>query len=146
MQDVTANAPRIKGAHGWGVGEAAGLQTPQNRNLRKKTDFVYVVRSNILRDFPFSQNQPMKSADDQYIRILKNKLIKLKNRKTGHCDWVTERVVMFVCIYIQLQAALCCTYSVIFITELLKSNINYIQPQGQPLPPPQGKYLGAHLQ
>jgi hypothetical protein len=30
----------------------------------------------------------------QYIRISKNKLIKLKRR----CDWVTEHVVIFVCI------------------------------------------------
>jgi hypothetical protein len=42
--------------------------------------------SKVLRDFPFSHNQPLKSADDQYIKILKNKLIKLKNKKTGRCD------------------------------------------------------------
>jgi hypothetical protein len=42
----------------------------------------------------------------------------------------------------QLAAELCCTYSMIFITLFLKSNINYIQPQGRPLPPRQ--ILGAH--
>jgi hypothetical protein len=42
--------------------------------------------SEVLRDFRFRQYQPLKSADDQYITILKNKLIKLKNKKTGHCD------------------------------------------------------------
>jgi hypothetical protein len=33
-----------------------------------------MIISNVLRDLPFSQNQPLKSADDQYIRILKNKM------------------------------------------------------------------------
>jgi hypothetical protein len=58
---------------------------PQNRNL-KATDFVDIKISKVLPDFPFSQNQPVKSADDQYITILRNKLIKLKNKKIGHCD------------------------------------------------------------
>jgi hypothetical protein len=35
----------------------------------------------VLRDLPFSRNQPLKSADDQYIIILKNKLIKLKEQE-----------------------------------------------------------------
>jgi hypothetical protein len=67
-------------------GGAAGLlpaQTTQKRNL-KSTDFVDVMMSNVLRDFAFSQNQPLKSADDQHIRILKNKLITLK-KKIRHC-------------------------------------------------------------
>jgi hypothetical protein len=29
---------------------------------------------NVLRDLPFNQNQVLKSADDWYIRILKNKI------------------------------------------------------------------------
>jgi hypothetical protein len=36
--------------------------------------------SKVLHGFPFSRDQPLKSADDQYIRILKNKLIKLKKQ------------------------------------------------------------------
>jgi hypothetical protein len=60
-------------------------QNPQNRNL-KNTGFVDIVISKALRDLSFSRNQPLKSADDQYIRILKNKLIKLQKQKTGHCD------------------------------------------------------------
>jgi hypothetical protein len=51
---------------------AAAPQTPQNRNL-KNTDFVDIVVSKVLRNFPFSGNQPLKSADDKYIVILKNK-------------------------------------------------------------------------
>jgi hypothetical protein len=34
----------------------------------------------------------------------------------GHCDWVMEHVVIFVCIYMLLHAVLCCTYNMIFIT------------------------------
>jgi hypothetical protein len=73
------------GAHpSWGGCRAAApSQNPQNRNL-KNTNFVDITISKVSRDFPFSRNQPLKSADDQYISILKNKLIKLKN-KTGHC-------------------------------------------------------------
>jgi hypothetical protein len=56
--------------------QAAALQT---RN-KKKTDFVDII-SKVLRDFPFSQNQPLMLADDEYIRILKTKLIKLKKQE-----------------------------------------------------------------
>jgi hypothetical protein len=37
--------------------------------------------SKVLHDFPFSRNQPLKSAGDWDIRILKNKLIKLKKQE-----------------------------------------------------------------
>jgi hypothetical protein len=55
---------------------------PQNRNL-KSSGFVDIMVSKVLRDFPFSRNQSLKSADDQYVRILKNirKLIKLKKKQ-----------------------------------------------------------------
>jgi hypothetical protein len=50
-----------------GGGEAAGLQPPpkttQNWKLKNK-DFVDIMVSKILRHFPFSRNQPLKSADD----------------------------------------------------------------------------------
>jgi hypothetical protein len=52
----------------------------QNRNL-ENTDFTDIIISGLLRDFPFSRNQPLKSVDDQYIGILKNKLIKLKKQE-----------------------------------------------------------------
>jgi hypothetical protein len=76
--------------------EAAGLQPPKppKPKLKKKnTDFVDIMTSKISHDFPLSRTQALKSADDWYIRILKNKLIKLKNNKIGHCD-----IVIFVCI------------------------------------------------
>jgi hypothetical protein len=37
--------------------------------------------SKVLRDFPFSRNQPLKLAGDQCIRISKNKLIKFKKEE-----------------------------------------------------------------
>jgi hypothetical protein len=51
-------------------------QTPENRNLKNRFGRYYDKK--VLRDLPFSRNQPLKSAGDQYIRILKNKLIQLK--------------------------------------------------------------------
>jgi hypothetical protein len=68
------------GAHPMGRGGCRGAvrrQTPQNRNLKNR-GFVDIMISEVLRDFPFSRNQPLKSADDQYVRISKNKLRKLK--------------------------------------------------------------------
>jgi hypothetical protein len=68
---------------------AAPSHTPKRpkRKFKKNIDFVDIMISKVLRDFPFSRNQPLKSADDWYITILKNKLITLKKyKKTGHCD------------------------------------------------------------
>jgi hypothetical protein len=64
-------------------GAGGGLQAPQTRENRnvKNTDFVDIMISEVLRDFLFSRNQTLKSADNKYIRILKNKLIKLKKTK-----------------------------------------------------------------
>jgi hypothetical protein len=79
-----------------GVGCRAA-DPPNPPKLKFKKHRVLDMISKILRDILFSRNQPLKSADDQYIRILKTKLIKLQNQKTGRCDWVTEHVVIFVC-------------------------------------------------
>jgi hypothetical protein len=56
------------GSHGraraqGGSSRATVAQTPQNRNF-KNTDFVDTIVSKVLRDLPFSRNQPLKSADD----------------------------------------------------------------------------------
>jgi hypothetical protein len=60
---------------------------PQNQTL-KNTDFVDII-SKVLHDLPFSRNKLMKLADDQYIRLLKNKLIKFK-KKTRRQGTVIE--------------------------------------------------------
>jgi hypothetical protein len=56
-------------AGGYPREEAAGLQpTPHPHKLKSKehknTDVVDTTISNILCDLPFSQSQPLKSADD----------------------------------------------------------------------------------
>jgi hypothetical protein len=56
-------------------GGGGGLQpdspptpSPKNRNL-KNTDFVDIMISKVLRDFSFSRNQPLKSADDSTLEF-----------------------------------------------------------------------------
>jgi hypothetical protein len=63
-----------------GCRAAAPPKTPKNRNL-KNTDFYHIMISEGLHDFLFSRNQPSKSAGDSYIRIFKNKLVKLKKQE-----------------------------------------------------------------
>jgi hypothetical protein len=72
-----------------GGGGGCWAATPSNtpKPKFKKTHSVASMISKFLRDFPFSRNQPLKSADDQYIRILKSKLIILKKKRQ---DAVTE--------------------------------------------------------
>jgi hypothetical protein len=43
-----------------------GCSPPQNptTEIKKKTDVIDIVISNVLRDLSFSRNQPLKSADD----------------------------------------------------------------------------------
>ena len=45
-----------------------GAAAPQNRNLTK-TDFVDTMISKVLRDFPFSLSQRVKSADDRTLEF-----------------------------------------------------------------------------
>jgi hypothetical protein len=75
---IRSKQGRIKGGGG-----AAGLQPLQNTETWKleHTDFGDIMVWKVLRDFPLSWNQPLKSTDDWYIRILKNKLIQLKKRR-----------------------------------------------------------------
>ena len=72
------NVNYTKGAPGRGGSE--GVQPPPQKPKFKKrnTDFVDIIIANVLCDLPFSRNKPLKSTDDQNIRILKNKLIKIK--------------------------------------------------------------------
>jgi hypothetical protein len=71
----STGAPEGRGAAAW------RRPPPQSRKPKlKKTDFVSNI-SKVLRDLRFSRNQPVTSADDQYIRILKNKLIKIKKQE-----------------------------------------------------------------
>jgi hypothetical protein len=56
-----------------GGGGAAGLQPP--KSTFKNTDyFLDTMLRKVLRDLRFSHNELLKSVDDKYIRILKNKI------------------------------------------------------------------------
>jgi len=64
--------------HVWGSTKAdcraADHSTPQpSKSIVKKTQSCDTEIWHILRDLPFSQNRPPKSAEDWHIRILKNK-------------------------------------------------------------------------
>ena len=46
--------------------------------ILKNMDFVDVMILIVMHDLPLSQNQPLQSAVDKYIRILKNKIKKIR--------------------------------------------------------------------
>jgi hypothetical protein len=58
----------------------------------------------VLRDLPFSRNQPLKSDDDQYIRILKNELTKLKKEQEDRTLWLSNGTCSYICTYINVVA------------------------------------------
>ena len=66
---------------------------PKKTEIFKNTDFVDAMISHVLRDLLFSRNQQVKSADNYYITILKNKIQNLgllrwnlKKKKNVHRD------------------------------------------------------------
>jgi hypothetical protein len=61
----------------WGSGRL--LPPFAQIEIKKGTDFVDIMLSNILCDLHFCQNQPLKSTDDKYIGILRNKIKHLRN-------------------------------------------------------------------
>jgi len=62
-------------------GGGVGAYVPQNQNLKIK--IVDTVILNVALDLSFSRNQPVKSAGDWYIRILRNKFTKFR---TSHIN------------------------------------------------------------
>ena len=56
-----------------GGGGVSGYSPPKSK-FSENTDFEDTEVSNVLRDVSCSRNQPRKSAGDQYIKILKNKI------------------------------------------------------------------------
>jgi hypothetical protein len=60
----------VPGAHPKGGCRTAA---PSKSKFKKKTEFVDTIVSEVLPDLSFSRNQPLKSADDKYKKILKNK-------------------------------------------------------------------------
>jgi hypothetical protein len=56
-----------------GVKPEGGLQPPKWQ-FKKNASSVDMVISDVLHDLPFSRKQSLKSADNQYIGVLKNKI------------------------------------------------------------------------
>jgi hypothetical protein len=60
--------------------------------------------SEVLRDFPFSRNQPLKSAGDQYIRILENELIPFWRKQEDRTLWLSHGTCSYIRVYINAVA------------------------------------------
>jgi hypothetical protein len=69
-------------------GIAVPPNTPKSKFKQPRFCRYCIMISKVLRDLPFSRNQPLKSVDEYYVRILKHEYIKLKKgkKKTGHRD------------------------------------------------------------
>ena len=93
-------------------------------------DFVNTMNSKILCDLCFSPNQPLKSGDDQCTGILKNII---KTYEYGDFFLVSFSLPC------NLTRCWLRDIDIIFITQFLKSYINYRQPQGQFFTPPHHK-------
>jgi hypothetical protein len=52
-----------------GGGGLPGCSPPKPPKIKKKTDFVDIMISKVLREFPVSRNQPLKSADDSTLEF-----------------------------------------------------------------------------
>jgi hypothetical protein len=89
--------------------------------------------SKVLRDLPFTRNQQLKSADDRYITILKNKLIKFKKKQEDRTLWLSHGTCSYIrmCVNAFAGSVMLCVqhdfYNIIF---------KITQPQGHPPPPP----------
>jgi hypothetical protein len=101
--------------------------------------------SKVLRDFPFSRKQPLISADDQYIRMLKNKLIKLKKQE-DRTLWLSHGTCSYIRMYTNAVAnsvMLCLQrdfYNTIFN---IKHKLHVSSGSATP-PPSPTKILGAY--
>jgi hypothetical protein len=60
--------------------------------------------SKVLRDFPVSRNQPLKSADDRCISILKNKLIKFEKRQAAKTLCLSHGTCRYIRMYVSAVA------------------------------------------
>jgi hypothetical protein len=100
--------------------------------------------STVSRDFPFSRNQPLKSAHDWYIRILKNKLIKFKKQE-DRTLWLSHGTCCYIRMYINVVAGsfmLCLQRD--FYNIDCKIKHKFISGSAPP-PSPKRKNSGVHL-
>jgi hypothetical protein len=93
---------RTEGGRGGGCRRLPGciLPNPPKPTFKTHTDFVDIMLSKVLLEFSFSRNQPPKSADDWYIRILKNKLIKFRKKQEDMTRSLSEETFSYICKYV----------------------------------------------
>jgi hypothetical protein len=130
---------------GWGRGATAHPPKPPKLKLKKNTDFVAIMISKVLRDLPFSRNQPLKSPDDKYITILKNKLIKLKKQE-DRTLWLSHGTCSYIRVYMNAVAdsvMLCLQHDFYNIIFKIKHKFYTAQVSA---PFPQWQIQGARLQ
>jgi hypothetical protein len=118
------------------------MQPPQNWNL-KNPGLVDIMISKVLCDFPFSQNQPLKSADGQYIRILEKKNKSKIKKQEDRTLWLHHRMCSCICIYTNTITASVMLCLHVFLQHHFK--IKHIIHSLRVSAPTQGKILGAHL-
>jgi hypothetical protein len=122
-------------------GGGGGLQgcsppNPQNWNFKNKY-FVDIVLwyQNVYIHFPFSRNQPLKSADDKYIGLLKNKLIKLK--KEDRTLWLSHGTCTYILMYVNAVADSVMLYlQHVFYNRIYKTKYKLYIASGSSTPPP----------
>jgi hypothetical protein len=123
-----------------GCRAAAVPETPPPQNWKvKNTDFIDIMISKVLFDLPFRRSQPLKSADDQHIRIFKNKLIKPKKKKQeDRTVWLSDGTCSYIRMYINAVADSVMLYSkhnFYNITFKIVHNL-YVAWGSTPPPPP----------
>jgi hypothetical protein len=140
FESVTCNVPSttVKIApYGGGGCRAQPLQIPQNRNLNNR--FVHIMISNVLRDFPFGRNRQQKSADDWYIRILKNKSTNFKKQE-DRTLWLSHGACSYIRMYINAFAGSFMLYlRRDFYNIIFKTKYKLYIASGSALPPQRKK-------
>jgi hypothetical protein len=87
--------PKLQGrTHGGRLPVCSPPPNTPKPKLKKKHNFC---RHDDIKNFTWFTLR-LKSADDQYIKILKNELLKFKKKQEDWTLWVIEYVVIFVCI------------------------------------------------
>jgi hypothetical protein len=147
---LTARSSTVsfKGIQGGGGGGCPAVEPPKNPKPKfRNADSVDIMISKVLHDFPFSRIQPLKSADDYYIRILKNELIKLKkHKKLGH--WLHQGTYSYIRMYINTvsdSVMLYLQHDFCNIIFKIQHKLYIASGSASPPPPPERKILGALL-
>jgi hypothetical protein len=132
------------GAHPRGCCRAAASPNPSKPKFKRRIFCRYYD----IKSFTWFPLQPKLATEIGWWLLHWNfeKKIKKKDKKTGHCDWVTEHLVIFVCMYIKAVAGsvmLCLQHDYYNIVFKIKHKLYIVS--GSAPPPPRRKILAAHL-